>query len=373
MSSSVPALAISSARDDRYSATLVGVARAEEVHGTLDGVEIRRLEYKGIRPIADWQVYEQIRQLGVNAEIIHIHGVWERHCASVGLLSRNRSTPYVVSAHGMLEPWALQHKRWKKALYSSLVERPNLNQAAFLRALTTSEMEDYRQFGLGAPMGIIPNGVTIPAGVDATRFLREFPDLSGKRLMLFLSRLHPKKGMDQFLDAWARISKQFPDWHVVVAGPDFVGTRQALEHQARELLIDNRVSFTGLLTGDLKWGALAAAEIFILPSHSEGFSMAVLEALGVGTPVLITVGCKFPEVATEGCGWVSEPTSSALERDLRSILPLGNRELAAMGTRGAKLVAHRYSWEVIGKQIADVYDWLLGGPIPSSVEVVGSR
>jgi glycosyltransferase involved in cell wall biosynthesis len=303
------------------------------------------------------------------ADGVHIHGIWETHCAIGADLAQTCRRPYVLSAHGMLERWALQHKRLKKALYATLVETNNLRKAHCLRALTRAEVSDYRRIGLTNPVAVVPGGVAIPAGASPTMFIESHPTLAGKRVVLFLGRLHHKKGLTLLLRAWANCAASFGDAHLVIAGPDLDGTCVKLESMVDELGIRRTVTFPGMLVGPMKWSALAAASVFALPSFSEGFSVAVLEALGMSIPVIVTRRCNIPEVAEHGCGWMIEPEQAALEAALQESLRLPTLELQGIGERGRALVQSRYTWSVVGKQMAEVYQWVLGGPRPVSTQV----
>jgi glycosyltransferase involved in cell wall biosynthesis len=310
-----------------------------------------------------------LKELIRKADGIHIHGIWETHCAVGASLAHTCRRPYILSAHGMLERWALQAKRLKKAVYATLVETNNLRRATCLRALTQAEVGDYRRIGLTNPVAVVPSGVAIPESVSAALFQEAYPQLADKRVVLFLGRLHPKKGLAMLVRAWARSASSFDDAHLVLAGPDFEGTRATLGALVDELGIRHQVTFTGMLAGPMKWSALATASVFALPSFSEGFSVAVLEALGMGLPVIVTRACNIPEVAESRCGWVVEPEQRAIEIAIEESLGLPALERHMMGERGLALVASRFTWPVVGKQMAEVYRWVLGGPQPSSVQI----
>jgi glycosyltransferase involved in cell wall biosynthesis len=270
----------------------------------------------------------------------------------------------------MLEPWALRSKRWKKKVYWSLLEKRNLEGARCLRALTRSEAEHYRDAGLRQPIVIIPNGVEVPAEICPEPFYDRYPQLRGRRLLLFLGRIHPKKGLALLCQSWASICRDYPDAQLILAGPDSEGTKVLLEAQISALGIESRVTFAGMLRGNEKWAALRAATVFLLPSYSEGFSIAVLEAMGAGIPVIVSRQCYFPEVETSGSGWVIEVEATSLSRALRECLALSASELAMLGTNGRRLVKSRFQWDVVGRQTADVIDWILGGSEPCSTEII---
>ncbi len=296
------------------------------------------------------------------ADVLHVHGLWQLHSLAAALTARRARKPLIVSAHGMLERWALNNKRWKKHIYAAMVEGRNLRSACCLHALSRAELEDYRRFGLSNPVAVIPNGVHPPPPADAGPFHAAFPALAGKRLVLFLGRIHYKKGLDLLCRAWR---EALPEAHLVIAGSDSENTEASVRALAAELGIASAITFTGPLYGPLKWSALAAASLFVLPSRSEGCSVAVLEAMSAGLPVLITTACNFPDAAANGCGWAVEPDPQALARALTQALSLPPELLRGMGSNGRALVAIRYSWTAIASQMAAVYDWTLGGPAPS--------
>ncbi len=303
------------------------------------------------------------------ADGIHIHGLWEQSSTVSASLARRLRKPYVVSAHGMLEPWALNNKRWKKVFYSALVERPMVQNASCLHALTQAEVNSYREYGAANPVAVIPNGVDLPESTDSSSFLAGHPELAGKRLILFLGRLHPKKGLDLLLQAWASLEHIWPEAHIVIAGPDCNGTQAALEAQITSLGLRN-VLFTGMLSGAAKWNALAASECFVLPSHSEGLSMGILEAMGMGLPVIATRPCNMPEITTFKTGWEIEPQAGELATALQHFLCDSPENNCARGLRGRMLVQERYSWARVGRSMTELYTWLRGGPKPRSCEVL---
>jgi glycosyltransferase involved in cell wall biosynthesis len=249
------------------------------------------------------------------------------------------------------------------------VERPNLRDAACLQALTRAEVDDYRRFRLINPVAVIPNGVDVPIGVTPDVFLETWPALKGKRLIVFLSRLHPKKGLDLLCLSWSRLRRKFPEHHLVLAGPDFDRTRASIEELVNMLDMRDCVTFTGMLTAQMKWSLLAAAEVFVLPSYSEGFSVAILEAMAMALPVIITKPCNFPEVSERGSGVVVAAEPRAFETALAWMLSVSAAERREIGRKGQDLILERYTWKRVGRQLAEVYDWALGGEMPTGVPV----
>ena len=317
----------------------------------------------------DKALQNRLREVIRHADGLHIHGIWEEHCAVAASMAHVLDTPYLISAHGMLEDWAFRDKGLKKRVYSALVEAKNLRRAVCLRALTTAEVADYRRLGLRNPVAVIPNGVAEPPASTPAAFLDKFPALAGKRRALYLGRFHHKKGLDSLCLAWSRVCGRHRDAHLVLAGDNTNAEGDRILGMVRELGLDGSVTFTGMLRGDLKWSALAAASVFVLPSLSEGFSMAVLEALAAGVPPIITRACNFPEVEEQSCGWVIDPGDQQLEAALRTALSAPASALQEMAARGRDMVRARYSWESVGVQMGQIYNWILGGSVPDCVEV----
>ena len=319
---------------------------------------VHRFPAGRIRWVRDQKLRRRLEELIRDAAIIHIHGLWREYSDLASQICRKLGKPYLVSAHGMLEPWTLANGKWKKRAYLAAIELPVLRGAAGLRALTQAEVGDYQALGLTNPTKVLPNGIDIPPVRSPRLFLEAFPHLTGLRLVLFLGRIHPKKGIDILCRAWARLEKSLPDTHLVIAGPEEGQTLADLTGLVKELGIGGRVTFTGMVRGPMKWSALAASTVFVLPSHSEGFSVSVLEALGSGLPVLISRNCHFPEVSETDCGWEIDPEETQLTDALGRSLATDRCQLDKMAARGEQLVAERYSWPAIGRSAAEMLeDW----------------
>ncbi len=364
LSSAVPALSSAVAGATDRSSRIAAFCNPGEhfAPAVAPGVEI---EYFPLGRLDWWRSPDRkarFHTLVQQSTGVHIHGLWQASTSVAAGIAQTEGKPYLVSAHGMLETWALTNKRWKKRVYASLFERANLQSAACLHALTEAEANDYRRFGLTNPVTVIPNGVSLPPVVSAENFFDRFPLLRGKRIVLFLGRIHFKKGLDILADAWARVGPLNPSAHLVLAGPDFEGTQAHITERLKNHGCLEQVTFTGMLSGALKWSALAAADFFVLPSYSEGLSVSVLEAMGMGLPVIVTEQCNLPEVAEKGCGWTIPPKADQLEAVLTEALLASSEHRIRQGENGRRLVADRYTWPVIGQQMGSVYEWLASGP-----------
>ncbi len=301
---------------------------------------------------------------------VHIHGLWEGSTQLAATTARKAGIPYVLSAHGMLDPWALANKRWKKLLYAALFERRNVRGAACLHALTGAEAQDYWRFGCKGPIAVIPNGVEADRNATPEGFLNAFPRAREKDLVLFLGRIHFKKGVDLLVKAWAEIADQFPDAMLVFAGPDSEGTLAKVHEAVRQADLADRVLFTGMLDGSMKWSALAAATCFVLPSYSEGLSVAALEALAMGIPVILSGECHLPQVAEHGAGWIVQTDVPSLARALETALESSAEERQRRGQNARDLAQREFSWSSVAARMAQVYRWVNGGKFPTDVDIV---
>lgn len=272
-------------------------------------------------------------------DAIVVNGLWQFHSLGTRQALRKSNTPYVVYPHGMLDPWFKKEyplKHLKKWLYWPWAEYRVLRDAA--AALFTCQEEKLmarKSFWLYSCNEVVVSlGTANPEG-DPEREMREFfgkyPTLEGKQLALFMGRIHPKKGCDLLIDAFAKVLRQHPDWHLVMAGPDQVGWQAELTQQAEALGIASRITWTGMLSGELKWGALRAAEIFVLPSHQENFGIAVAEALAIGVPTLISNKVNiWREVLADGAGLVAEDTIESTRGLLQSYIDMPEEKKLAM-------------------------------------------
>lgn len=289
--------------------------------------------------------------------LVHTNAIFSYPVLPVYWSCQIHRIPYIVTPRGMLEPWALAYKSWKKNLYFLALEKPALQKANSIQTLAYSEAESIKHLDLKTPLVIIPNGIheqdfeSLP---NPNIFYQQFPQTCNKKLIIFLGRIDPKKGLNLLATAFAQAYKKFPDIHLIVAGPDNTRFLSTAENYFIEAGCRDAVTFTGMLTGTIKYAALAAANIYVAPSYSEGFSMSILEGMASGLPCVITTACNFPEAAAAGAAHVVDIDSDAIANAL--IYCLTNPEEAKiMGDRARKFVFERYTWENIASQMKQVY------------------
>src|SRR5262249_25803774 len=293
-------------------------------------------------------------------EVVHLHGLWQVQTRRGARLARAARVPYLIAAHGMAEPWALRHKYWKKRIYLGLVEAKNLRWASCLHALSRPEIGHLRAIAPWSPVGFIPNGVDLAFAddlPDRSILEAEHPQLRGKFVLLFFSRLHIKKGLDLLGEALRRVVPDRPEVHLLLAGNDD-GAWTPFRDRMEQLGLAGRMTYLGHVAGERARQVWAAADAFGPPSYSEGVSMASLEALARRLPGLITTACHFPELAAAEGAVVVSPHANAVTLGLLELLERTPAERAELGRRGRDLVQCDYTWDRQAVRLAAIYRWL---------------
>ncbi len=292
-------------------------------------------------------------------DVVHSHGLW----MYPSIAAQRSGKPCVISPHGMLDPWALALSGWKKKIAGAVFQNAHLRQAACIHALGQSEADSIRAYGLRNPVCVIPNGIDLPLpGDEPATFEGEIPP--NEKVLLYLGRLHPKKGLPALIRAWSAAD---PSWHLVIAGWDQAGHENELKQLTAELRIE-RVHFPGPQFGAAKSAAYRRADAFILPSLSEGLPMVILEAWAHGKPVLMTDACNLPEGFAARAAIRITPDADSIARGLCELAALPGTEWLTMGRRGRQLVEQRFAWPKIARDFCAVYEWVLQrGPQPECV------
>jgi glycosyltransferase involved in cell wall biosynthesis len=314
-----------------------------------------RSEYKLSPALFVW-LWRQVKEY----DAVLVISIFNFPVLACALACRVKQVPYSVNPQGMLEPWALGYKVWKKQAYYRIIERPLvLRRARAIQALNECEAENIRKLKLGPPVVTLPNGVDRSelepaAESDREAFLSRFSQTRDKTRILFLHRIDPKKGLDLLARSLSAIRARHPMAHLVIAGPDNIGfTDKARSYFTAAGLGDDTVTFTGMLEGAARRGALASAEVFVLPSYSEGFSMAVLEAMAAGLPCVITTGCNFPEAGEAGVARVVPAEAEACAKALEDLLA-NPKEAMEMGRRAREFVRAHYTWDAIAERMEEI-------------------
>ena len=287
-------------------------------------------------------------------DIAHDNGIWLPHNHSLARLSAHYNVPRMVSIRGMLEPWAMAHKRMKKRLAWFAYQRRDLNRAAALHATADSEAAAIANLGLLPRVVVLPNGVDIPAAAASHARAPDQP-----RTALFLSRIHPNKGLDMLIDAWNAAP---PGWRLRIAGPGASGYCDEVARRIARAGLERQVSLEGPLYGAAKTHAFISADAFLLPSYSESFGIVVAEALAHGVPVLTTTATPWQALESENCGWRVPPTSEAIARGLSAVVAASDETRKAMGLRGRALVKRQFAWPAIARTMRATYESIVEQP-----------
>jgi glycosyltransferase involved in cell wall biosynthesis len=318
--------------------------------------EVPSLAIRPLRLYIPWGLKTVLKDRTDGADIFHSHGLWAPANVICALTARKARIPLIISPRGSFEPAALAKSAAKKAICKLLYMNRALRQAACLHALTEREADCIREFGLTNPIAILPNAIARPPQPWQNRTTR----FGEKKLIVFLGRIHPVKGLDILVEAWRRIAEEFTDWSLVLAGPDEDGYLAAIESQVQTANLADRVSLPGGLYGPDKDELLAAGDMFVLPSRREGMSVALLEAMNAGLPVVITKSCNFPAAESCGAGFVVDQDAKSLAAGLARMLKIPDDQRGQMGALGAALVANNYSWDSVAQEMLEVYRWVLG-------------
>lgn len=342
---------------EQTAAALAGIPGIDQV------TMIRTPPPNSLERITGRQAKSQLNPLVDQVDVVHLHSVWESILLAAASAARAHSKPYFVLLNGMLDPWSLAQKAFKKRLAMAIAHRRMLNGAAALHVGNADEQHLIAPLGLATKTVIIPNGVFLEEIADlppSDAFHAAHPELEGQPYILFLSRLHYKKGLDYLAAAFAIVAKRQAAVRLVVAGPDG-GEQAKFEQWIEEAGVADRVHIVGPLYGRDKLAALSGAMCFCLPSRQEGFSVAITEALGCGVPVVITEGCHFPQVAEVGAGIVTPPDPNQVAEALLTILSdvtLRKRMSAA----GRDLVRRELNWPAIARKTIAMYEEALNSP-----------
>lgn len=307
-----------------------------------------------------------------DVDVVTMHGIWMFPSVANLLSQFGRKVPYLISPHGMLDPWALSNSKWKKRFVAALYERRHLKGAVCLRSLCSAETLAMRRYGLKNPICQIPNGISTCTKEPAMPCPWEHKVPRDCKVLLYLGRLHPKKGLVGLLKGWAAAvrSTSSQDWVLVIAGWDQGGHESELKLLSEELGVGNKVFFIGPRFGDEKNACYQHADGFILPSFSEGLPMVVLEAWSHSLPVVMTDYCNLPEGFSSGSAIRIEPDPQDIARGVHDLFSLSDSERAHMGELGKTLVHRHFSWEQIASDHKEVYSWILGGGSPPQTVVL---
>lgn len=297
-------------------------------------------------------------------EVYHANTLWKYQSHITCKMAREKGRPYIMSAHGMLYPNALQMKHWKKQPMLWMWYDNDIQKASCLHATCKEEMEHYRAFGYKGPIAVIPNAVVIPQDVE-----RASTKPDGKKQIGFLGRLHPIKKVENVLYAIAQLATSERSQLVLkIMGKFDDGYERFLRDEVNRLDLGAEVEFLGFVSGKEKYDILKDLTALFVPSESENFGMIVPEALICGTPVYASLGTPWEELNQYGCGWWRDNKPETIAGVIREILAYPNEEIIEMGHRGRSLIEEKYGQHKVAAMMLDLYEWITGnGAKPSFV------
>jgi poly(glycerol-phosphate) alpha-glucosyltransferase len=301
-------------------------------------------------------------------DVVHSHGIWMFN-SLVALRQRRYGARTIISPHGMLDPWIRRRARWKKIPIELWFENRNLRQADCIHALNMMELNAIRSAGFTNPVAVIPNGIELPPNVHGDPPWKGLIP-SDAKVLLFLGRLHPKKGLEQLLEAVSLFNPSMAKWHLAIAGWGDDHYLSQLRDRTQNLGIDERVHFIGPLFDEAKHDAYSHADSFVLPSWSEGLPVAVLEALSYRIPVFMTDECNLPEafLSRSAVKISHDPAEIAKTLAAQASYPLTD-----IANAGFRLVEGKYQWSGVAQKFHAVYAWILGrGEKPDMVHEINS-
>jgi Glycosyltransferase len=296
------------------------------------------------------QMRQGLIRAAAGAQIIHSHSLWMAPNIYTYTAGKSGGCKLVVSPRGTLSDWALSHSKWKKKMVWHLLgQKSALFHADLLMATSENEYQEIRRVGLRQPVAIIQNGIDIPASI---------PKKKSTRKLLFLSRIHRKKGIDLLLKGWRKVQDRFPDWQLIVAGPLDSPYATEVQSLAGELQCRD-CFFPGEVRGEEKWRLLEDSECLILPTFSENFGMVVAEALAHGTAVACSKNAPWEGVPIHKAGWWFELEDESICRCLEEIMSQTSEQLTALGQNGHAWMKEEFSWNEVARKTLAAYQWLV--------------
>ena len=286
-------------------------------------------------------------------ELIQIQSVWEMPYHKVILEARKQNIPYIVTPRGMLEPWSLSQKKWKKKLAWWLYQRNDVQKSACVFTTAKMEAEHVSNLGITTCKAVIPNGIETDAYPCKT-------SVEGvKKQVLFLSRVHVKKGIELLFEAWKRLHSDYVDWQLLVIGNGEAEYIHSLENRVESLGLKDSIKILPPVFGEAKIKVYQESALFCLPSFSENFGMVIAEAMSCGTPVITTTNCPWEILNETDIGWCVDLSVENLEHALREAMGMDANALYDMGQRASKLIYDNFDYRSVTRKTLSLYEWLL--------------
>ncbi len=290
------------------------------------------------------------------SDLYHGNGLWQYPVHTMARTARKRKIPYILSTHGMLEPWSMTQGSLKKKLAMVLFQKHDLRQANVIHCTAHMEAKSIRAMGFTQPIAVIPNGV------DEQEFpVKDGRKSHGPKKMLFLSRVHHKKGLEMLIRAFSQLDDKIKsEWSLIIAGPGEQEYIASLKELINTCGLSDHIQWKGEVYGDERKRLFLEADLFVLPTFSENFGIVVAEALASGIPVITTKGAPWEDLEKYGCGWWSAIGEEYIRSALEEALSMSDQELTERGLKGRKLIEEKYSIRKVAAQMITLYRWVLG-------------
>lgn len=304
------------------------------------------------------ELSEMAAYLVRDVDIIHLHCLWEWPCWRIAHEARRQHKPYVIQTHGFLEPERLKKSWFRKFLIGTFIEKRNLSRARCVIATAPSEERSLRKYGIRNKIAVIPIGIDI-SGIDTARkdinILRRLGTPAGKKVLLYLSRLAPIKGLDMLAEAWRQLEKYHSQWQLLIVGDDLQGYSVEIKKYYSRCILDNSVSFPGPIYGKEKYVLLKSVDAFVLPTRSENFSIAVQEALAAGLPVVCTKGAPWSVISDEGAGEWVDISVTGIKDGIERVINYSDDEKRRVSVAARNIIRRDFSWDSVLSHLLYIY------------------
>jgi glycosyltransferase involved in cell wall biosynthesis len=310
-----------------------------------DMVKLAERDHLTIHYRTIWKLFLYGSRLSAkDIDLIHLQHIWNPYIQVMAFWAYKKKIPYIITPRGMLEPWIMAHNPWKKKIALFLYQKKAIQRAAHIHATAKMEATNIQAMGFNNPITIIPNGIDLSE-------LKGSKEQYGTQKMVFLSRIHPKKGIELLLQAWRNCDTK--GWTLEIAGNGDAAYIANLSQSAQDL---KNVHFVGAIYEEAKWNFLRSADVMVLPTYSENFGIVVAEALAVGVPVITTKETPWEDLEIHFCGWWIDLSVKNLENTLVKAFDTPTTLLETMGENGRKLIEEKYDIKAIGKNIVELYN-----------------
>lgn len=360
-SRSVPILAKGLAEEGVDVTLLTQRTEQMNLHDLEDtDVKLKAYEKFSAKEIEEWMREEKF-------DIIQLQSVWDLPYHKVAEMARKQGIPYLLTPRGMLEPWSLEQKKWKKKLALWLYQMNDLKKAACIFTTADMEAEHVHQLGVNAPCSVIPNGIETsgyPCRTDETHI---------EKRVLFLSRIHEKKGIEILIEAFSKLreeSLELREWSVMIVGNGEAEYIESLKQRVKSKGMEGCIQILPPVFGEAKKELYQNSALFCLPSYSENFGMVIAEAMSCGVPAITTTNCPWEILNETHTGWCIDLSVENLEKTLREAMGMDSSELFEKGQRSSKLVFENFNYRNVAKRTVELYRWILdGGKTPKFVKM----